>query len=455
MIVYNLDGKRINLGNEINRGGEGIIYEMSDPQLVAKIYLPEKRNRDKFQKIKLIVDCGFRCDGICFPQTILKNADNELVGFAMPRVRGKAVSLQTLCNPMRLANEYSNWTKKGLVELCMNILRKINYLHKRDMLFGDVNLNNILVASPSEVYFVDTDSYQIGNYLCPVGTEEFTAPEILGKNYKTFARSVSHENYAVAVLLFEIMMYGKHPYGSRNLEFREAMRREAFPYPRSGSSDYSAVPEGVWGKVWSYLSDPVRDAFYETFQHGARHNAPSARFSSSDWMNIFNQYLSQIQKLCSQDGQYGAIFPTSVRKGNASETAQKTQPKQQQIQKKQQSQQKQQPQQKQQAFPKVKQSAVEWRQKKITYFQNRLESIHERASKKAGEILSGFFQSFKLKKIQGAIDDIFQEIRSEISTCSNSDLSEMDDDLDDLVDEIRDWEDEEDIEDFIDDYDFD
>ena len=42
------------------------------------------------------------------------------------------------------------------------------YLHERNIIMGDINALNILVVSPTEVYFVDTDSYQIEEFPCPV-----------------------------------------------------------------------------------------------------------------------------------------------------------------------------------------------------------------------------------------------------------------------------------------------
>ena len=81
-----------------------------------------------------------------------------------------------------------------------------------NIIIGDINPLNILVKSPTEVYFVDTDSYQVENYPCPVGTIEFTPPELQGKNYETFLRSFENEYFAIATLVFMILLPGKSPY---------------------------------------------------------------------------------------------------------------------------------------------------------------------------------------------------------------------------------------------------
>lgn len=91
-------------------------------------------------------------------------------------------------------------------------MKKVDYLHERNIILGDINPANILVVSPKEVYFVDTDSYQIENFPCPVGTDNFTAREIQGKNYAEFLHMMGNEYFALATLLFMIIVPGKPPY---------------------------------------------------------------------------------------------------------------------------------------------------------------------------------------------------------------------------------------------------
>lgn len=113
--------------------------------------------------------------------------------------------------PQLLKRYFPNWTKQDTVTLCITILKKLKYLHDRNVILGDINPNNILVVSPTEVYFVDTDSYQIEGFPCPVGTINFTAPEIQRKDFSTFLRTIGNERFAVATLLFMIMLPGKPP----------------------------------------------------------------------------------------------------------------------------------------------------------------------------------------------------------------------------------------------------
>jgi DNA-binding helix-hairpin-helix protein with protein kinase domain len=54
-----------------------------------------------------------------------------------------------------------------------------------------------------------------------VGTDAFTPPELIRKNFKSILRTFENEYFTVAVLMFMILMYGKHPYskvGGGNLK---------------------------------------------------------------------------------------------------------------------------------------------------------------------------------------------------------------------------------------------
>jgi len=94
------------------------------------------------------------------------------------------------------------------VQLAINILERISYLHRLNVLLGDINPLNILVKDENTIYFVDCDSYQIEGFPCAVGTVDFTAPEIQGVDFRTFLRAPEHELFAVATLLF-MMLKGR------------------------------------------------------------------------------------------------------------------------------------------------------------------------------------------------------------------------------------------------------
>jgi len=147
-------------------GGEGYVY-LTDTDLVCKIYRKEKLTRSKLEKLQLMVSKRIEYPGICWSVELVYNKTNEFVGFMMPRASGKESQKCLFVKPL-LLKHFPHWKKRDTVQLALTILDKIKYLHERNVILGDINPLNILVVSPTEVYFVDTDSYQIEGYPCPV-----------------------------------------------------------------------------------------------------------------------------------------------------------------------------------------------------------------------------------------------------------------------------------------------
>jgi len=296
-------------------GGEGTIYTTSVPGIVAKIYKPGKLDRAKFEKLSLMMTKSIDCAGVCFPLALLYNQRNEFVGYLMKQASGKELQ-RCVFIPQLLKKTFPNWNKIDTVTLCITILKKLKYLHERNIILGDINPNNILVISPTEVYFVDTDSYQIEGFPCPVGTINYTAPEIQRKEYSSFLRTLGNERFAVATLLFMIMLPGKPPYSLQGGENQiDNIINGDFAYA-SGSRSTGKAPEGMWRFCWSHLPRYLKDDFYETFRKGGEHSTENTRYSTGDWLKKFEYYLELLKsgKMASQDSMSMEIFPSRLKK---------------------------------------------------------------------------------------------------------------------------------------------
>lgn len=305
----------IKLQSKVSAGGEGTIFTTNIPGIVAKIYFPNKVTKEKFEKLKLMMSKGLKFDGICFPIDMLYNGVKEFVGFLMPQAKGKVLQ-HCVFIPRLLQKTFPNWNKIDTVQLSVTILQKINFLHDHNVILGDINPSNILVVSPQEVYFVDTDSYQIEGFPCPVGTINYTAPEIQRKHFSTFLRSKETDYFAVATLLFMIMLPGKPPYSIQGGDSQvDNIINGKFAYP-SGTRSSGKVPEGMWRYCWSHLPRSLKDDFYETFHKNGEHYSAGTRFPTAHWLNKFNRYLGNLQDgtMASNDAMSLQIFPTRFKK---------------------------------------------------------------------------------------------------------------------------------------------
>ena len=311
--VYTSKGP-IQLVETIASGGEGTVYTTNTPY-IAKIYKKEKINQAKYEKIKLMLSKKIEYPGICWPIDIIYNQEQTFVGYLMPKASGKELQRCLFIKPL-LLKTFPHWKKRDTVELAITILDKIQYLHERNVILGDINPMNILIVSPTEVYFVDTDSYQIEGFPCPVGTVIYTAPEIQGKTYTDFLRSFGNEYFAIATLLFMIMLPGKPPYSQQGGEsLSDNIINMDFSYPL-GEQSNKKTPEGPWRYIWSHMPYYIKEAFYKTFRKGEEYSTEDRRLPPNDWRDKFAHYLELLDsgKYAQQDELSLELFPNRFKK---------------------------------------------------------------------------------------------------------------------------------------------
>lgn len=305
----------IELRKNLASGGEGVVYETQHPDYVCKIYHENCITKFRLQKLERILFKEIQCPGVCLPCDVVVNKDDFPVGYLMPKADGRELQRSFFIPPL-LKKYFSHWTRVDAVQMALTILKQINHLHQYNVVLGDINPMNILVVSPTEVYFVDTDSYQIEDIPCPVGTINFTPPEAQGKSYTDFLRKIEHEYFAVATLLFMIMHPGKPPYSQQGGgDPAKNIQSMNFSYP-FGEQSNKKTPDGPWRFCWSHMPFKIKEAFYETFTPNGKWSKPDDRLSTEDWIAKFEEYhwLLTSGKFLEQDPMSGSLFPTRFKR---------------------------------------------------------------------------------------------------------------------------------------------
>lgn len=316
-LVYDKVKTPIRLTEKISEGGEGCVYNTSKSGgAVAKIYFDKKLTSHKQSKIDALIASGLSIEGVCFPTAHLYNSKGAFVGYLMPKADGKKLDVSVFKGEGGMGRYFASWTRQDLVNLAISILTIIKKIHESGILIGDINGSNILVKSPTEVYFVDTDSFQINDYPCPVGTMEFAAPEIQGKNYNSFLRTIGNENFAVAVLLFRLMMFGLNPYaqqGGAGIEHNIRTGDFSFPYKEKSNNK---IPKGDWCYFWSHLFFKLKEHFYFTFRKGETWFEEKKRPGVDVWLKDLFFYKKQLEDgtLEGIDKESLKMFPKTYKK---------------------------------------------------------------------------------------------------------------------------------------------
>ncbi|HWH87880.1 MAG TPA: hypothetical protein VNV36_14045 [Pseudomonas sp.] len=304
-IVKTSSQRQLALGKPISSGGEGTIHAVAGTSEVCKIYHSHKLTIRRLEKVRLMVTRKIDEPGICWPTELVFNAQQEFVGYVMPRAEGKTLQSSVFVKQVLLQN-FTKWTRRDLVNIAIAFLKQVQYLHSLNIIVGDINPMNLLVTADSnKVWMVDTDSFQIGHFPCEVGTVPFTAPEIQDEKYGDYLRTKNHELFAIATMLFMILLPGKPPYSQQGGgTAADNIKNMNFPYrfkKGSGIGKASVTPVGVWQHIWSHLPYPLKQAFSNTFEDNQRRPI-------SDWLKLLTQYGADLRRGKHSDDLFPAEF---------------------------------------------------------------------------------------------------------------------------------------------------
>lgn len=279
------------LGTLLGEGGEGSVFA-GGGKLVVKIFDKDHVTQHRKDKIALLVNAELQAGGLCIPSVLVRNAKGEFVGYAMPKASGREFQ-RTIFNRRKFEREFPNWTKLDLVDICISFLEKVQYLHSMNIILGDINPKNMMIDDKKNVFIIDADSWQVEGYPCPVGTPMFTSPRMLGMTYSEELRTLEDELFAVATMLFMIVMTGQFPYirtgtdGDMVRLIKEG--NFAFQYENRNNKDQ---PDGDWKYMWSHIHKPVKDLFWHTFhKEGKRY---TSRPTATEWLAAFRAYRAYL-----------------------------------------------------------------------------------------------------------------------------------------------------------------
>jgi len=286
-IVFDEDNYKYKLTKEIGRGAEAHIY-LVNHRMVAKIYKKDKITDLKMRKLKLMASNKMYIKSVCWPISLLYNSNNEPVGYLMKRVGDTAKELHSIIGLDKVHSNFPNFKTIDLVKVALKILDVVEKLHSYNVIIGDVQPSNILITSNSYIFFVDTDSFQVESFPCPVGDTNFTPLNRQGLNYSSYLRTIEDENFAISTLLFNIFMLRLFPYSHiGGSDEQENIKKGVFTYAPNGKTSDKALPLGC--KVWPKLPSYLQNAFFDYFTQKRSLNI-------SDWKLIMSQYEKGLTK---------------------------------------------------------------------------------------------------------------------------------------------------------------
>jgi DNA-binding helix-hairpin-helix protein with protein kinase domain len=267
------------LGAELGRGGEGAVYDVpARPGSAAKIYL-KPPDRLKADKIKVMVDMATdRLTALAaWPTATLYTTGGILAGFEMPKLAGHRPVYQAYGPKLRL-REFPKADWRFLVHTAGNVARAFRSMHAAGLVIGDVNHGNLFVAADATIRFIDTDSFQVTagtrRWPCEVGVGTHQPPEMQGlASYRDVIRTPNHDNFGLAVLIFQLLCMGRHPFAGRFSgageppDIERAITESRYAYSADTARTQMAPPPG--SLAMTALPPSLRGLFEDAFAPGA------------------------------------------------------------------------------------------------------------------------------------------------------------------------------------------
>ena len=290
--VFDSKGRLVTLGEKVMNNINAVTYETNLTGMWAKIYHTNSLNTFIEAKIIRMVENPLKFKGLCWPLDILRDNQGNFRGFILNMSQGEPLHL---CVFKRVGLDKFNWNKRDLCDLAITILSKIRFLHDNNVLMGCINPAAIRVFSKDEVYFLDTDDYQVDGFPTFVHNNTFMPPELL--DHKIYFAEKSNENFAVAEMAFMLLMPGKFPYTiTSDAIAKDTIKAMIFPFSHDSGKVHSnkALP-GMWRFVWSHLTPILKESFANTFQNGAPLNAPEKRLSADDWIKYIKWFRKDLE----------------------------------------------------------------------------------------------------------------------------------------------------------------
>ena len=300
------NGEQFTLSNQIAQGGEGTIHDVQgNPQLVAKIYRPGKRPPNIAGKLTRMINHppgGTAPENVAWPLARVVSESGETHGYIMRKAPPGAVPAAVFTSRKirrqrdDMRHRSRNETQRIMASVVTEFAQTMQTLHDAGYAVGDVNDKNLLAWPDGRIMILDADSFQVPdqggrNFRCTVGRAEYQAPEVLrtmsqtcrsatcpspstahNAGYACFDRTPDHDAFSLAVIAYQALCEGRHPYSGRIAANAEPAQKSIdrirlgyFPFHDHGAANI--LPSRDQKLEWASLTPELQEYFQEAFRH--------------------------------------------------------------------------------------------------------------------------------------------------------------------------------------------
>jgi DNA-binding helix-hairpin-helix protein with protein kinase domain len=289
-VYKNKTGYAVLLGQEIGKGGEGIVYKSSGSTCI-KVY--DKPSIEKGQKLEALVSMqSLLPHGFTWPYELIFDG-SMVAGFIMPYVTNafslfELTKLSLSKSKAVVLSKFDRYSQIGLqsrIIVCLNLCKALHKLHQTpNIIITDLKPQNILWDINGQVTLTDMDSVQL-----KTGTKIFSGGAMTAEYTRPLVSTVVdtyHMSFALAVILYEILL-GIHPYSAsfsgkyENLtSIAEKIEANLFVF---GNTPPTVIPKPH--SKFNYLPQSITNLFTKAF--GTSIYNTSNIPSPEEWGRVF------------------------------------------------------------------------------------------------------------------------------------------------------------------------
>ena len=303
----------VELGERLGAGGEGAVHEVRGrPREVVKIYhtptdditraVLEERSRklpamvNLFRREKILADevvHGKNHQLLTWPIDVIDSPAGEFLGFIMLRAEGTAGIQRLYMHELRSREAgLAQVDPYFLHQLAMNLCKAVLAVHRSGCVIGDLKASNLMATPDGLLTILDTDSFQVRDpdsgvvFRCPVSSDEYRPPELKSTDVEI---SETHDRFVLAILVFQILMEGQHPFAAKytgaraddqdDPSLQDRIDMGQFPHFHSAGNPWEIPPNLLSMNI---LHSELRDLFRRCFVDGHAH--PERRPRPEDWL---------------------------------------------------------------------------------------------------------------------------------------------------------------------------
>jgi hypothetical protein len=298
-------GEKIDLSDApvLEFTGDARVFALpGDGALAAKVY--NQPTADRGRKLEAMIahplEHAAASQGVpaaAWPIDLLRTTDGsrEVAGYLLPRT-DKMRPLSEFFSADARRRHSPHFTYGHLLRAAGHLAAAAEALHARGHVIGAVDEAQILVSETGWVTLAATDTFHVRDaeagviHRGPGGRPELTPPELQPAALTEAEWTPGHDRFALAVLLFQLLMEGVHPYAGIYLGEGKTPPLEAciatghFPYGLKNALPYTPSPGAP---AFESLHPTLRDLFVRCFEDG--HADPGQRPDARAWREALHK----------------------------------------------------------------------------------------------------------------------------------------------------------------------